>query len=142
MLCEQIMKRNVKWLSENQTVREAARLMRESNVGFLPICTAGGSVVGAVTDRDIVTRVVANSGKLDTALKDIMSHGPIVCSPEDTLAQAERLMESRKKSRIVCIDHERHPVGVISLSDIAQHESGERAGELLQAVSSREVKLA
>jgi CBS domain-containing protein len=138
MLCEQIMKRDVKCLTENDTARAAARLMRDAAIGFIPICDAKGKVVGTITDRDIVVRVAADGATLDSAVDTIMSKSVISCSPKDQLERAEELMEKSGKARIVCADEQGKPVGVISLSDIAQHEDGNRVAKLLREVTRRE----
>jgi len=59
MRCEQIMKKNVECVTQNDNVQDAARKMRDQNVGFLPVCEDGKKVVGAITDRDIALRACA-----------------------------------------------------------------------------------
>jgi CBS domain-containing protein len=139
MLCEQIMKRDVKCLTEKDTARAAARLMRDAEIGFVPVCDAGGKVVGTVTDRDIVVRIAADgAATLDSSLDEIMTKSVVSCSPKDELDRAEQLMETSHKARIVCADDQGKPVGVISLSDIAQHDEATRVAKLLRDVTERE----
>jgi CBS-domain-containing membrane protein len=69
-----------------------------------------------------------------------MTREVIACRPQDDLRKAEALMAENHKSRIMCIDADGSLVGVISLSDLAQHERGARASETLQQVSEREAK--
>jgi CBS domain-containing protein len=139
MLCEQIMKCDVKCLTEKDTARAAARLMRDAAIGFVPVCDAKGKIVGTITDRDIVVRIAADGATtLDTPLDKIMSKSVVSCSPKDQLDRAEQLMEKSRKARIVCADDQGKPVGVISLSDIAQHEDGTRVAKLLREVTRRE----
>jgi CBS domain-containing protein len=135
---EQIMKRNPKCLSDKDTVLSAARLMRDGNIGFIPICGDGGKVVGTVTDRDIVVRVAADGGALTTPLGQFMSRDVVFCRPQDDLQRIERMMADKRKSRVVCIDDGGRAVGVVSLSDIAQHEDRGRAGDLLRTITMRE----
>ena len=60
MRCEEIMKRDVRTISPDEPVQAAASIMRDTNIGFLPVCDAtSGRVVGTLTDRDIAVRVVA-----------------------------------------------------------------------------------
>lgn len=140
MLCEEVMKRDVKSLTEDQTARAAARLMREAGVGFLPVCDGTGKVVGAITDRDIVLRLAADGGSLETMLGQLMTHDVIACSPKDDLTKAEDMMESSRKSRILCVDDRGRAMGVISLSDIARHENDERLSHLIRTITSREAR--
>ncbi|MBX3209184.1 MAG: CBS domain-containing protein [Labilithrix sp.] len=124
-----------------------AALMRTRKLGFVPVCDERGRVVGTVTDRDLAIRVLAecqtaNMARLhaSTPLRYVMTPGPITCAPDDELELAEDLMRRYHKSRIICVDEERRPVGVISLSDIARRDQADRVGELLRAITEREVR--
>lgn len=140
MLCEQVMKRDPRCLGEKDTVQTAAKLMRDQNIGFVPICGDGGKIIGTLTDRDIVVRLSAENRPLTTPLSSLMSRDPIVCKPKDDISRAEQLMETQHKSRVVCVDDLGRPIGIISLSDIAQHEDGGRTGQLLRTITQREVR--
>jgi CBS domain-containing protein len=140
MQCETIMKRKVEYVSPQDTAQRAACLMRDENVGFLPICDPSMKVLGAVTDRDIAVRLVAPGKTAGTPVIDIMTHEVVSCSPKDDLRKAERLMAEHRKSRIMCIDESGRLAGVISLSDIAQHESALRASDTLRDVTAREAR--
>jgi CBS domain-containing protein len=142
MLCEKVMKRQVKCLGTHDTVRVAAVLMRDENIGFIPICAEDGRMVGAVTDRDIVIRLAAEDGAADTALEWLMSRQVVACRATDELSHAEALMEQKCKSRIVCVDDAGRPVGVISIADIAQHEDAARTGAIFRTITTREVRVA
>jgi len=140
MRCEGIMKRDVECVSPRDTVEDAAIRMRDENVGFLPICDQSKKVLGTLTDRDIVIRLVAAKKPASTFVEEIMSREVVTCRPKDDVRDAERLMAKNHKSRIVCVDEEGRLAGVISLSDIAQHERGGRASETLRGVSEREAR--
>jgi CBS domain-containing protein len=138
MQCEEIMKTDVQCLSEQDQVVDAARKMRDEGVGFLPICDGDSQVLGTITDRDIVIRVVAENRPLDeTPVADVMTREVIACRPEDDVSRAEELMGRHHKSRILVIDDDRQLVGIISLSDLAAYD-GVRALETLREVSERE----
>jgi CBS-domain-containing membrane protein len=139
MQCKEIMKRDVECLTMQDDVRQAARKMRDENIGFLPVCDDGKKVVGTITDRDIVIRMVADNKPTNTAVKDVMTREIIACRPEDEIHQAQKLMGQHHKSRIMCIDNGGRLVGVISLSDIAQHEQ-RTAGQTLREVTTREAR--
>lgn len=140
MLCEQIMNRNPKCLDQNETAQHAAKLMRDENIGFVPVCGSGGKVIGTITDRDIVLKIAGDSGALNKPLSALMNSHVITCKAKDELSRAEQLMETNRKSRIVCVDDAGKAVGVVSLSDIAQHEDGARTGKLLRSITQREVR--
>jgi CBS domain-containing protein len=141
MLCEDIMKRDVECLSVHDTVQAAAKRMREQNVGFLPICSTTNKVLGVITDRDIVIRVVADGFPASTLAQEVMTQDIVSCRPDDDLRLAEERMAAYHKSRILCLARDRTLVGVISLSDIAQCASGNEASETLRQVSAREARM-
>src|SRR6185503_17069243 len=102
MQCSALMKTDIECCSLDETVEGAAVRMKERSVGFLPICYGRGKVVGTLTDRDIVLRVVAAG--LDpsaTKVADVFTRDVVSCSPDDELTVAEALMSKHKKSRIL-----------------------------------------
>ena len=141
MLCETLMKTSVECVTPDESVVIAARLMRDGNLGFLPVCEEySGRVLGTVTDRDITLRLVAERLPLWTRVEDVMTRDVIACSPDDDLDTAHDLMAENQVSRIMCIDDDEQLVGVISLSDVAQMD-GTQAVRTLKQVSAREADL-
>lgn len=141
MLCQDVMKRNVTHVLDTETVQTAARHMRDHNIGFLPVLDASGKVVGTLTDRDVALRLVADNRPATLRVAEVMTREVVHCRPEDDIGTAEQHMMRHHKSRIVCLDHAEHLVGVISLSDIAEREEGVRAVEILRGVAEREVHI-
>ena len=140
MRCEQIMKKNVACVTEQDSVQVAARRMREQNIGFLPVCEDGMRVVGAITDRDIALRTCADDRSASsTKVADIMTKQVIACRPSDDVKQAEKLMSEHHKSRMICVDNNGKLVGIISLSDLAQ-EGADEAAQTLKNVTTREAR--
>jgi CBS domain-containing protein len=139
MLCKQIMKRDIACVTNDDAIQTAAAKMRADNIGFLPVCDATGRVVGTLTDRDIALRIVADARPVSTSVDEVMTREVVACSPSDDVHRAEQLMGRHKKSRIICTDDDGRPVGVISLSDIAQHESSEQTARTMRRVTMREV---
>jgi CBS domain-containing protein len=138
MKCSSLMKSMVECCQHDESVESAAERMKAHNIGFLPVCDETGAVVGTLTDRDLAIRVLGeHRSPPETRVRDVMSAGVVCCSPDDDLAFAENLMAQHRKSRILCADNQRHPKGVISLSDIAHVEQA-RASEILDAVAQRE----
>jgi CBS domain-containing protein len=141
MKCADVMKKDVRCLAPTDTVRTAAELMRTANIGFVPVCEKDGSVVGAITDRDIVLRVVANGRTGDDLLDSAMTREVVACHAHDEIERAEHLMALKHKSRILCTDERGRIAGVISLSDIAVRLGGAHAAKTLREVSSREAPM-
>jgi CBS domain-containing protein len=140
MRCQEIMKKNVECMSPQETVQAAARRMRDENVGFLPVCDSSKKALGAVTDRDLAIRVLADGKAASTRVEEVMTREVIACRPEDDLRKAEGLMTRNHKSRVMCVDREGFLVGVISLSDIAEREEASRAAKTMRGVSKRETR--
>jgi CBS domain-containing protein len=138
MRSEEIMKKTVKCSSADETVERAAKMMREHNVGFLPICDDQKRVLGTITDRDIAIRVVADEKPGATKIRDVMTTEIIACRPDDDVERAAELMGAHQKSRMLVVDDQKHLVGVISLSDIAQKSSDKNAAKTMRDVSQRE----
>lgn len=139
MLCKDLMQPFIYRLPEDATVAACAQLMRDERIGLVPITDEQDIVRGVITDRDIVTRVVA-MGRASgaTHCRDIMSRGLVYCGPKDDHAVAERRMASTRKSRLLVLDAEHHCLGLISLTDIAQQEESSKIGRLLKDVTRRE----
>ena len=140
MLCENIMQHPVKWIAENDTARTAARVMRDENIGFLPVCDQSGRVVGTLTDRDLTIRALAEDRPSGTKVGEVMTRELVTCKAKDELALAEKAMGERHKSRLVCVDDGGHLVGVISIADIAKHDEGPRVARTLRHIMERETR--
>ena len=140
MKCKDVMLTLIFKCDENSTVAECAQLMRDEQLGFVPILDGNQTVIGVVTDRDIAVRVVAEGRGFATPVKAIMSTGPfLACLPDDDLHELEQRMAQTKKGRALVKASDGSLLGVISLSDIAQRErSAARTGKLLKEVTRRE----
>jgi CBS domain-containing protein len=124
------------WVEPGTPLTELARLMREHNIGAIPI-GENDRLVGMVTDRDIVCRGLA--GGLDLAkatARDVMSKGIFFCRDSQEVADAARTMEQKKVRRLPVIDQDKRLVGILSVGDISR--TGERAlcGEIVQGAST------
>ena len=117
------------------TVAEVARMMVQIESGAVPIM-ADGKVVGLVTDRDIVVRVVAKNGALDAPVSEVMSDGVETCQEEDNLADAAAQMGSRQIRRLVVLNDAGRLAGILSLGDIAQDYGAKAVGKTLEEISA------
>jgi CBS domain-containing protein len=139
MRCNEIMSKNLEWLTETDSVLKAATVMAEAGIGFLPICDAHKRVVGVVTDRDLATRVIAKKvAPATTSAALVMSSPAITCLATADIRDAELLMAEERKSRLVMIDADGKLVGVLSLADLIEHAPGRKSLETLRAVLWRE----
>ena len=142
MLCRDLMKTELECVSPKTTVQEAALIMKEANIGFLPVCQDGRRrIIGTITDRDIAIRVVAAGESLRQPIERFITRRVVAARSTDTLQDAQDLMAEQKVSRILCLSPSDELAGIISLSDIAQVEDGRRASATLQSISEREARM-
>jgi CBS domain-containing protein len=122
--------------NETDTAEQAAKLMSQHNIGFIPVVDSQRHVKGVVTDRDLTLRVIGARKNGETQLKSIMSTNPLLTvRPEDTLESTEQRMIEHHAGRALVTDREGRLLGVISRSNIANHESKTRTGEVLGALT-------
>ena len=139
MKCYEIMSTNLEWLTERDTIRAAADRMAEAGVGFLPICDGDRRVIGVVTDPDLVTRAIAKSVVPATTSAALVMSSPALTCPETAdVREAEELMATERKSRLVIVDSAGRLVGVLSLVDLLEHARSRQALRTARAVLWRE----
>jgi CBS domain-containing protein len=141
MLCRDLMKGDVLCVKAQTTVAEAAAIMRDEQIGFLPICDDARMVIGTLTDRDIAVRVVADNFSPEEPVELFMTPSVVACRSDDDLSIAQDLMGEMQVSRIVCMSETGELDGVISLSDIAQVGDGTDATATLRSVTVREARM-
>lgn len=137
MLVRDIMTRDVQCVQPETSLDEAARRMRDLDVGPLPVCGEDDRLAGIVTDRDITVRAVAE-GKdpRSTKVRDVMTPGILYCFEDQDVVEAAETMEDKQVRRLVVLDHNKRLAGIISLGDLAVKTRDERlAGETIEAVS-------
>lgn len=114
-----VMTRQVVYLPEATMLDEAAQVMRDRGIGDV-VVTRGPTMVGLVTDRDIVVRAIAeNLPPRTTSLGDITSHELIMVEQSATIDEAVQAMRERGVRRLLVCDADRKAVGILSLSDVA-----------------------
>jgi CBS domain-containing protein len=130
MKIQDIMTFCAKTVEPDATIKEAATIMKKSNVGFLPVVKEG-KVVGILTDRDIVVRGLS-ADTTTQCVRDLMTGKPITIPQTADLPAAVRLMSEHKIGRLPVVDEERRLKGVVSANDIARASSG--MGEVVKLV--------
>jgi CBS domain-containing protein len=138
MRCEDLMTAEVESVEPGRDVETVAQIMRELNVGFVPVCQKNGTVVGVITDRDIAIRVVAEGRSGNTKVEEVMTEDAITCHPSADLQEVERLMRAHQVERIVVVDDDARLAGVISLIDLAQVEDERKVGQVFGDIGGRE----
>lgn len=119
MYVRDVMTRQVVTASPNDSVQAVARLMADIDSGALPIEVPGvGTLVGFVTDRDIIVRVVAAGLPTTTAVSEIMTVGIESCTEDEELSDIARRMESLQVRRLVVYNADRGVTGFLSEADL------------------------
>jgi CBS domain-containing protein len=131
------MSRNVECIGPEQTIREAARKMKDLDVGPLPVCGEGDRLVGMITDRDITVRATAEGrDPSTTSVREVMSEGVHYCFEDDDVEAAARRMQDEQIRRLVVLDEDKRLVGIVALGDLAtEGDDTRRTGEVLERVS-------
>jgi CBS domain-containing protein len=128
------MTENPRSIDASASAVEAARLMREGQIGSIPI-TEDEKLVGMITDRDITTMVVAEAADPEaTSVGDVSSRDPISVEPDKDLEEALELMARNQVRRLPVVENDRL-VGIVAQADIALKENKEKTGELVEAIS-------
>lgn len=139
MKLSEIMTREVVVMQPDDSLHSAAKKMRDRNIGFLPVCD-GEELIGVISDRDITIRALANGMDVNIMLgRDLMTTPAIYCFDDQDISEAAKIMEDNQIRRLVVLRREdKGLVGVVSLGDLARHESADRSGQVLQKVSEPE----
>jgi CBS domain-containing protein len=115
--------------------------MKREDVGSVPVVEtlSARRLIGIVTDRDLVTRVVAGGLAVERATaKDAMTFNPATCREEDDISQAMRMMAQRQVRRMPVIDSDGRVVGIISQADVATRMRSEcETGQMVESISER-----
>jgi CBS domain-containing protein len=124
-------------IGENDSVLDAAKLLKEKDVGAVPICGEDDRLKGMLTDRDIVVKVLAE-GKDPSSVKagelGVGDGKTVTVGADDSIDEALRTMSEHKVRRLPVIDEQRC-VGIIAQADIARNIDEEKVGDLVEAIS-------
>lgn len=134
--CREIMTGNVKTANREMSLQDVACLMREGDMGVMPI-VENEKLVGIVTDRDIVVRAIAEGKEATTKIGDVMTTEIFSVKPDDFVFEAIRLMGDKQVRRIPVVSENGELTGIIAMADIALEMEDEREiAETLEEISS------
>ncbi len=139
MLVKDIMAQKVQAVKAERSVSEAARSMKFFGLGALPVTADDSTVVGMITDRDIVLRITAEDRDPGaTRVRDVMTSPVVSCSTDETVENAAKVMAEKQVRQLLVLNSEGQPRGIVSLGDVAvKTEKEALAGEVLGEVSQR-----
>jgi len=137
MKVKDVMHKGVDWVSPETPVTTLAKLMRDHDVGAIPI-GENDRLVGMVTDRDIVCKGLAhdNFDARHATAREVMTATIHCCREDDDLAKAVRHMEELKVRRLPVINKSKRMVGILSLGDVSHAAPGDLLSECVKSVSA------
>jgi CBS domain-containing protein len=136
MKVKDAMHKRATWVTPDTTIRAAAKLMRDEDIGAIPV-GENDRLVGMITDRDIACRGLANGKDVAKLTVGRVMTKPIVyCRAKDKLEAAAKIMEKKGVRRLPVIDENKRMVGMLSLGDISSKAPKLLSGEVLRAVSA------
>jgi CBS domain-containing protein len=137
MKVKDVMTKSVEFVLPDSGVQEAAGKMQALNVGPMPVCE-GTKVVGMLTDRDIVVRVVAEGRDARTTkVRDVMTRDVVCCKDDADVKDVARLMKEHQIRRVIVLDGQQKLAGIVSLGDLAVDTKDDKmSGDVLEKVSN------
>lgn len=131
----ELMTRDVKVITPDMTIGDAAKKMRDGNFGMMPV-EENDRMIGTISDRDIVIRAVAEGMDFSTKVRDVMSKGIAWAYEDETVEEATTIMSERQVRRLPVVNRDKRLVGIVALGDIAlEHSEIEPAAEALSEIS-------
>ena len=130
-----LMSRDVKVISPDMSIRDAAIQMRDGDFGMLPV-GENDRMIGTITDRDIAVRAVAEGKDNTTKVRDVMTEGIAWVFEDESVEDAAKMMSQRQVRRLPVVDRNKRLVGIVALGDFAVESSEIRpAAEALSEIS-------
>jgi CBS domain-containing protein len=121
--------------SAQDSIADAARAMASEDVGPIPVVEEGDQLVGVLTDRDIVVRVVAEGrDPQSTSVGDVASFDPATVSPDEDLDRALQLLADRRVRRLPVVEGGKL-VGIVAQADIARRGEDMKTGQVVEQIS-------
>lgn len=121
---QDVMTMNPDWCLPDSSATQAARIMKETNVGIVPVVDSesGRKLVGVATDRDLCLAVVARGVHPDSVrIAEAMTSQVVTCHPDDDVRTAIDLMQENQVRRIPIVDQNGSLQGMVSTADLVQH---------------------
>lgn len=121
MKCSEVMTKNVQVIETDKSVQEAAKIMRESNIGALPV-SSGDRLIGMVTDRDLAVNILAGGKSFDTKVGDCVGGKILYCYDDESTQEIFNQMSTLNVHRMPVMNRSKRLVGIVSQTDILAKE--------------------
>jgi CBS domain-containing protein len=139
--CREVMTPDPVCCEPDDAVTRVAALMKKEDVGSVPVVESLSSrrLIGIITDRDLVTKVVAGGQPVDQATaRDAMTSNPASCAEDDDVAQAITVMAERQVRRMPVVDAQGRVTGIIAQADVATRiQSDVETGQMVESISEK-----
>jgi CBS domain-containing protein len=134
MAISEVMTRGVETVGPDQTAREAANFMLNTNAGSIPV-TEGDRLIGMITDRDIAVRGVAKGNGPETPVRELMTNDAVCASLDNDVEEVATKMIEAQVRRLPVIDEQERLCGIVSLGDLSREGDADSAAEALEGVT-------
>lgn len=135
MQIKDVMTQQCDWIAPDANLQQAAQMMKDKDIGFLPV-GENDKLIGAITDRDIVTRgLVANMDSQQAQVRDVMTSNVYYCFEDQSVDEICQNLSDIKVHRLPVVNRDKRLTGVISTGDLAQAQT-QQAGEALQGITA------
>lgn len=136
MQIKDVMSPQCEWIAPQTTLEQAAKIMKNKDIGFLPV-GENDKLVGAVTDRDIVTRAISDGRGPLTQVRDVMTPQIKYCYDDQAVDDICQNMSDIKVRRLPVVNRDKRLVGVVSLGNLSQAQA-QQSGEALQEITKKQ----
>lgn len=136
MKVSDVMTKNPVCCRLTDTAQEVAKILRDEDIGSVPILSEGGKLEGIITDRDMCCTIIAEG--LDprtTSINNYVTRNPLACRADDNLDDCERAMQKNQIRRIPVVDDQQRCVGVVSQADLALREEPQKVKQTVAEIS-------
>lgn len=131
---KEIMSTDVKTIMMNDDIIKAAKVMKEEDIGLIPVVDQQNKCIGVVTDRDIVIRGLAEKKSASLKVEDVISKNIVSVKPDTDVKQVTELMAQEQVRRLPVVEDDQI-VGIVSMADMANETSQREAGKAITGVS-------
>jgi CBS domain-containing protein len=132
---QDLMTANPKTIASDGSILEAAKIMRDEDVGIVPIVD-GDRLVGTITDRDLAVKVVAEGKDVrSTTVGEVASRDLVTVDPQQDLDEALRLMAQHQVRRLPVVEEDGRLVGILAQADVAREASPQQTGRVVEEIS-------
>ena len=129
MKIQDVMTRDPRSVTPQASVRDAAQIMKDEDVGIVPV-VEGDRLVGVITDRDLALRIIAEGRDVSSTVRDVMSSGRIAtCRPDEDLDHVMETMAKEQVRRIPIVDERGSLVGIVAQADVVRKAHDDRKAE-------------